>query len=83
MSVSQIRQELHQFINIADDRFVTAMYAMMQNYLQGDESIVAYSTDGQPLTKADFIANVKEAYIEAKSGKLISAEKLLEDIGQW
>ncbi len=80
MSAAQIRKELQQFINIADDRFVTALYQMMKNYLQNDESIVAYTTDGQPLTKAEFIANVNEAHEDAKKGNVKNADDLLVEI---
>ena len=38
----------------------------MKNYLQNDECIVAYTADGQPLTKAEFVANVNEAHEDAK-----------------
>lgn len=77
MDVSQVRKELHQFINLADDRMVKALYALMLNYLQDDESIVAYSTNGKPLTKADFAAEVRSAYEETKNGKVFTTQTVL------
>jgi hypothetical protein len=74
---------LQQFINIADDRFVTAIYEMMKNHLQNDESIVAYTADGQPLTKAEFVANVTEAHEDAKKGTVKNANELLKEIKTW
>ena len=78
MNGIQERQALHQFINIADERMVKALYAMMQNYMQQDETIVAYATDGRPLTRADFVAGVKEAYAEATNGNLMTTEEVLQ-----
>lgn len=83
MSAIQIREELHRIIDIADDRMVTAVYAMMQNYLQNDESIVAYTTSGEPLTREDFIKQVNTAYESAKQGKVIVTEDLLKEIENW
>ncbi len=77
MDVSIVRKELHQFINLADDRMVKALYALMLNYLQDDESIVAYSTNGKPLTKADFVAEVRSAYEETKNGKVFTTKTVL------
>ncbi len=80
MDVSQVRKELHQFINLADDRMVKALYALMINYLEDDDSIVAYSTNGTPLTKADFVAEVRSAYEETKNGKVLTTEEVLSTL---
>ncbi len=79
----QIREELHRIIEIADDRMVTAVYAMMQNYLQNDDSIVAYSTSGEPLTRSEFINQVNTAYEAAKQGKVVTSEDLLKEMEHW
>ena len=83
MSVLQIRQELHRYIDLADDRFVAAVYAMMQHYVTNDESIVAYTVNGEPLTKMEFANQVNEAYADAKKGNVISTEDLLKQIENW
>ncbi|MFN7118394.1 MAG: hypothetical protein ACK4TA_16475 [Saprospiraceae bacterium] len=83
MSATQIREELHRIIDIADDRMVTAVYAMMQNYLQNDESIVAYTTSGEPLTRSEFINQVNTAYEAAKQGKVVTTKDLLKEMENW
>lgn len=83
MSATQIREELHRIIEVADDRMVTAVYAMMQNYLQNDESIVAYTTSGEPLTRSEFINQVNTAYEAAKKGKIVATEDLLKEMENW
>lgn len=80
MSASQIRDELHEYINKADDRLIRAMYAMMQNYFENDESIVAYTTSREPLTKEEYIKNVTSAYQEAKDGNILTTEELLKEM---
>ena len=83
MSASQIRTELHQYIDKADDRMVKAMYAMLQNYFEDDKSIVAYTTSGDPLTKEEYIQKVTTAYEEAKNGDVITTEELLKEMKKW
>lgn len=83
MSAPQIRKELHEIIEIADDKLVAAVYVMMQSLLQNEESIVAYSTSGQPLTKQEFINQVRESYAAGKQGKFKTTAELLEEIQTW
>ena len=83
MSVIQIRKELHQFIDIADPRFLSAIYVMMENYLQSDESIVAFTTNGKPLTKPEFILKVTAAYDDVLKGNFITSEDLKKEMKNW
>ena len=83
MSASQIRTELHQYIDKADDRMVKAMYAMLQNYVDDEEAIVAYTTSGDPLTKEQYIKTVTTAYEEAKNGDVVTTEELLNEMKNW
>jgi hypothetical protein len=83
MSVAQIKQELHKFIDIADPKLLAAIYAMMENYLQNDDSIVAFTTDGTPLTKAELVKNIQEAYNEVQKGNFITSEELKEQMKNW
>jgi len=83
MGATQIRQELHRIIEVADDRMVTAVYARMQNYLQNDESIVAYTPSGEPLTRVEYINQVNKAYEAAQQGKIVTTEVLLKEMENW
>lgn len=41
MGAAQIREELHQFINSADERMLNLMYGMMKADLQNDKALEA------------------------------------------
>ena len=54
MSVLQLRQDLHEIIDTADERVVEAMYAVFQSFTEDSNAIVAFTAAGVPLTKEDF-----------------------------
>ena len=83
MSVAQIRKELHQFIDMVDPRFLSAIHAMMENYLETDESIVAFTIEGKPLTKNEFIQKNKQAYEEVQKGNFVTSNELLKQMKNW
>ena len=76
MSAILIRKELHEMIDIADDRLVSALYVMVQSLIQNDDSVVANTTLGEPLTRDAFIARVREAYDSGKRGDVKTEKEL-------
>ena len=83
MSSILIRKELHEMIDIADDRLVAAVYVMLQSLIQEDDAIVATTTTGEALTKETFLAKVREAYEEGKKGNVKSSSNLMAEIETW
>jgi len=83
MSVLQVRQELHKYIDLADERMIRAMYAMLQNYMHDDQDIVAFSVSGQPLTKNDMIKSVNEAVSDVEQGKGLSSDDIRQAKKNW
>ena len=47
------------------------------------EEVVAYTTSGKPLTKAEYIKEIKEAEQDIENGNYITGKQLLEDIKKW
>jgi hypothetical protein len=47
------------------------------------EEVIAYTTDGKPLTRAEYIKEVKTAEKEIENGNYITGEKLLKNIDKW
>lgn len=72
MSAILIRKELHEMIDIADDRLVAALYVMLQSLIQDEGAIIGSTTSGQQITKEDLIARVRQAYDEGKHGNVKS-----------
>ena len=83
MSALQIRRELHEIIEIADDKWIAAVYAMLRSLMENDQTIVAFTAAGQPLTRQDFIAQVRAAYAAGKQGQTMTSEEVLEEIKTW
>lgn len=51
MGAAQIREELHQFINSADERMLNLMYGMMKADIQNDEALEASIDKGLEQSK--------------------------------
>jgi len=83
MSVAQVRKKLHEYIDLADDRLIQAMFAMLQNYLQADEGIVGCTVEGQPLTKQDMVRALEEAMEESNAGKGVSSKEVRDAKKAW
>ena len=47
------------------------------------EEVIAYTTDGKPLTRDEYIKEVKSAEQEIGNGNYITGEQLLENIDKW
>lgn len=83
MSVAHVKQQLLKYIDLADERMIRAMYAMLQNYLQEEDQIVAFSTQGQPLTKKDMIEALDKAVDDVEQGKGLSSDDIRNDKKNW
>lgn len=77
MSAKQVKEELHRYIDLADHRMAEALLAMFRNYFaQQKEEVVAYTTKGQPLTKAQIINEVMSAVQDVEKGNYYTTEEL-------
>ena len=76
MSSADIKQQLHQYIDFADDRMAEALLAIFQMYFQNPKDpIVAYTTKGAPLTKAQMIKEVMDAVEDVNKGNYKTSEQ--------
>lgn len=78
MGVQKLREELHDYINRADERFLKMVYAMSKEYKKSD--IAGYNIDGSPITKEILLKRVKTASQRVKSGDFISQEEVEREI---
>jgi hypothetical protein len=81
MGVPELRNELHDFINHADERFLKMVYAMCKEYKK--PVIVGYNSDGSPITKQDLRNRVKSASKRVKSGDFLTQEEVEKEVGNW
>ena len=81
MGVPKLRSEVEKLIKNADERFLNMVYAMANAYVNKD--IVAYSADGKPLTKEDYIKQIEEGLADVKAGRTISTAALKRKVNSW
>jgi hypothetical protein len=81
MGVQKLREELHDYINQADERFLKMVYAMSKEYKESD--IVGYNANGSPITKKSLVRRAKSASQRVKSGDFITQEEVEKEIENW
>lgn len=81
MGVHKLREEIHEYINHADERFLKMVHAMSKEYQK--PTVVGYNVDGSPITKENLIKRVKAASKRVKSGDFISQEEVEKEIDNW
>lgn len=94
MSLAQIREELHQRIDIADERLLRMVYVMTEAYLEEEEEeedaelaqiIAKYDQSGpwKQMTEEELMADLKESIAEIRRGEYISLEDLKKEMEEW
>jgi hypothetical protein len=81
MGVSELRNELHDYINHADERFLKMIYAMSKEYKK--PVIVGYSSDGSPISELELKNRVRSASKRVKSGDFLTQEEVEGEVENW
>jgi hypothetical protein len=81
MGIPELRTELHNYINHADERFLKMVYAMSKEYKSN--VIVGYNPNGSPITGQELRNRVKAASKRVKSGDFITQEEVEREIENW
>lgn len=81
MGALELRNDLLQYINQADERLLKVVKAVMESYWE--EEIVAHTIDGKPLTKNAYKEELKEAVAEIKRGEYTTQEDLEKESENW
>jgi hypothetical protein len=72
MEVQELRSELHDFINHADERFLKMVYKIIKEHK--NSIVVGYNTDGSPITQEALKERVEAASMRVKSGDYLTQE---------
>jgi hypothetical protein len=83
MSTVQMRGEITQILQIADERIVQAVHSMLKNWVESDPAIVGFSAEGLPLTKKDLLDLVEISRKEGLTGKNFKTTELLAEVENW
>ncbi len=81
MGVQKLREELLEYINHADERFLKMVYAMSKEYQESD--IAGYEVNGSPITKKSLVRRAKSASQRVKSGDFVTQEQVEKEIENW
>lgn len=79
MNTAKIREELHQFIDLGDERFLRIVHALATNY-KSDED---YTLSGPPMDEKTYKTRIRSARERVKAGYYTSQEDLDKEIEQW
>ncbi len=79
MSTLELRNQIHQYVDQADDVFLKMVYAMSQTY---KNDIAGYGVDGLPITSEGLKKSVLAASQRVKSGDYITQESIETDTEQ-
>ena len=81
MNTTQVKQELHQFIETNDEKFLRIFHAMAKEYTKKEK--IVYYQNGKPITKKQLYADLKEAEQEIENGDYYTIEELKKESETW
>lgn len=81
MGVAELKKELHNYIDHADERFLKMVYAMSREYKA--PMVIGYNVDGTPITQKELAHRVTSASKRVKAGNFISQEEVEKEIENW
>ena len=80
MSTNEIKDYLHKYIDIADERFLATIYEIsLMNKQQKD----SYFKQGQPISKEQLYKELKQSEKEIENGEFLTVEDLITESEQW
>jgi hypothetical protein len=79
MNTTQIKEELHQYIDKGDERFLRLVHAVATNY-KNDED---FTLSGAPMDEAAYKMRIHSAQERVKSGYFTTQSDLEKEIEQW
>lgn len=84
MQAVELRNRLVQLINSVDEDYLRDLFAFTeQKEADRNLGIVAYTVQGEPLTREGYIQKVKEAEANVKAGHYTTVEDLEKESENW
>ena len=81
MGVTELKEELHNYIDQADERFLKMVYAMSREYKAS--MVIGYNVDGTSITPKKLAQRVTSASKRVKSGNFITQEDVEKEVENW
>lgn len=80
MSTAEIREEVHHLVDHLDDKFLNAVHALLEPYVQEGEP---YGTEDQPIPASEMKKHLQEEVEKALQGQYISVDQWHEKSEKW
>ncbi len=81
MEMTELMKKIIAYINEADDVTLRVSNGVIEDYI--GNKIVAYSSEGKPLSKEDYIESVKAADTSMDNGEFTSVQDLENEVRNW
>ncbi|MCF8374051.1 MAG: hypothetical protein K9H64_20685 [Bacteroidales bacterium] len=82
MGTLELRKSIHNFIEIADERFLRMVYSLANEYTKSDNEQIAFRA-GKAITKSQLYQELKEAEQEIENGDYMTIEDFEKESSQW
>lgn len=82
MGAAELRDELHHYIDKADERFLRMVHSLANEYTKDEENVVAYRA-GKAITKNQLYKELKESEAEIERGDYMTVEDFEKESKQW
>ncbi|MBK5212589.1 MAG: hypothetical protein JJE55_02875 [Flavobacteriaceae bacterium] len=81
MKTKLLREKVIAYLNEADDDTLRIVNEVIENYIA--KNIVAYSAEGKPMSKEEYIKSVKAADTSMDAGDFTSVADLEKEVRNW
>ena len=82
MGAVELRKELHNLIDHADERFLRMVHSLASEYTKDESEVVAFRA-GKSITKNQLYLELKEAEKEIENGDYLTIEEFEKESSQW
>jgi hypothetical protein len=84
MSSLEIKEFIHRQIDgMKDERFLQAIYSMLNSYVKVEDKIVGYKSSGEPITRKKLKKEVMEAEKRIDAGEYTTHDELKKESENW
>ena len=76
-SIAELKSILHHYIAETDDvKVLSKLQQYIKGLLEKEDKIIAYTSQGQPLTRAAYKEEIDAAIAEVDRGEVISQQEM-------
>lgn len=83
MGTIELREKLIHLINTADEQYLESLSYLVESKKVVKGDIVAYTVQGEPLTKEMYVKKVKKTEASVKAGNFTTIEDLEKEVENW